>query len=171
MSVVGSDGIARTQSAGAASNLGVEAELNVRPTRWLNVFGNVGYIDGGIDEGNDFAPQFSGARFRLQPEWQAAAGFTIDAPLGNGLRFFATPSVTYRSRIFFEVPNNIAISQGPVTLVNARAGVSFADDRFELAGFIRNALDGIICSTRAIPVEASAFQPSSRPNRACTAPS
>lgn len=141
VSVVGSDGIARTQSAGTASNLGVEAELSVRPTSWLNVFGNVGYIDGGIDEGNDFAPQFSGARFRLQPEWQAAAGFTIDAPLGNGLRFFATPSVTYRSRIFFEVPNNIAISQGPVTLVNARAGVSFADNRFELAGFIRNALD------------------------------
>jgi outer membrane receptor protein involved in Fe transport len=55
------------------------------------------------------------------------------------MRFFATPSVTYRSRIFFEVPNNRAISQGPVTLVNARAGVSFAEERFELAGFIRNA--------------------------------
>jgi outer membrane receptor protein involved in Fe transport len=141
VSVVGSDGIARTQSAGTASNLGVEAELSVRPTRWLNLFGNVGYIDGGIDDKPEIAPAFRGARFRLQPEWQAAAGFTIDAPLGNDLRFFATPSVTYRSRIFFEVPNNIAISQGPVTLVNARAGVSFADERFELAGFVRNALD------------------------------
>ena len=141
VSVVGSDGIARTQSAGTASNLGVEAELNVRPTRWLNVFGNVGYINGGIDDKPEIAANFRGARFRLQPEWQAAAGFTIDAPLGNGMRFFATPSVTYRSRIFFEVPNNIAISQGPVTLVNARAGVGFAGDRFELAGFIRNALD------------------------------
>jgi outer membrane receptor protein involved in Fe transport len=141
VSVVGSDGIARTQSAGTASNLGVEAELSVRPTRWLNLFGNVGYIDGGIDDKPEIAPAFRGARFRLQPEWQAAAGFTIDAPLDNGLRFFATPSVTYRSRIFFEVPNNIAISQGPVTLVNARAGISFADERFELASFIRNALD------------------------------
>jgi iron complex outermembrane receptor protein len=141
VSVVGPDGIARTQSAGTASNLGVEAELNIRPTAWLNVFGNVGYIDGGIDEDNSFAPQFSGARFRLQPEWQAAGGFTIDAPLGGGMRFFATPSVTHRSRIFFEVPNNLAISQGPVTLVNARAGVSFAEDRYELAGFIRNAFD------------------------------
>ncbi|WP_315760580.1 TonB-dependent receptor [Sphingomonas sp. Y38-1Y] len=139
VSVLGADGVARTQSAGTASNLGVEAELTVRPTRWFSLFGNVGYIDGGIDEDNSFAPQFSGARFRLQPEWQAAGGFTIDAPLGGGMRLFATPSVTYRSRIFFEVPNNIALSQGPVTLVNARAGVSFADERFELAGFIRNA--------------------------------
>jgi outer membrane receptor protein involved in Fe transport len=77
----------------------------------------------------------------LQPEWQGAAGFTIDKDLGNGMRLFATPSVTYRSRIFFEVPNNPLISQDAVTLVNARAGVSFADDRYEIAGFIRNAFD------------------------------
>lgn len=141
VSVQQANGTSITQSAGTASNLGVEAELNVRPTKWLSLFGNVGYIDGGIDRNNCFAPQFSGARFRLQPEWQAAGGLTIDAPLGGGMRFFATPSVTYRSRIFFEVPNNRAISQGPVTLVNARAGVSFAEERFELAGFIRNATD------------------------------
>ena len=130
-----------TQSAGAASNLGVEAEIAVEATDWLSFFGNVGYIDGGIDEDNSFAPEFSGARFRLQPEWQAAAGFTVDYPLGGGARLFATPSITHRSRIYFEVPNSEVTSQGPVTLVNARAGVSFADDRYEIAGFIRNAFD------------------------------
>ncbi|MEZ0495241.1 TonB-dependent receptor [Sphingomonas sp. IW22] len=140
VSVVGADGVTRTQSVGSASNLGVEAELTVRPTRWLSLFGNVGYIEGGIDD-DPANGRFAGNRFRLQPEWQAAGGFTIDAPLGGGMRFFATPTVTHRSRIFFEVPNNPAISQGPVTLVNARAGVSFADERFELAGFIRNAFD------------------------------
>ena len=141
VSVQQGNGTSITQSAGTASNLGVEAEATVRPARWLSVFGNVGWIDGGIDRNARFASTFSGARFRLQPEWQAAGGVTIDAPLGRGMRVFATPSVTYRSRIFFEVPNNRAISQGPVTLVNARAGVSFADERFELAGFIRNAFD------------------------------
>ncbi|WP_033921012.1 TonB-dependent receptor [Sphingomonas sp. 37zxx] len=139
VSVLLPNGMTQTQSAGTASNLGVEAEVSIRPTSWFNVFANGSYIDGGIDEGNNFAPQFSGARFRLQPEWQAAAGFTVNAPVGNGMRFFATPTVTYRSRIFFEVPNNRAISQGPVTLVNARAGLSFMDEQFELAGFIRNA--------------------------------
>ena len=34
--------------------------------------------------------------------------------------------------MFFELPNSALLSQGPVTLVNARAGVSFADDRFEM---------------------------------------
>ena len=141
VSVIQPDGRSLTQSAGTASNLGVEAELLLRPTRWFNVFGNVAYIDGGIDEDNSFAPAFSGARFRLQPEWQAAAGFTFDKAVGRGMRAFVTPSITYRSRIFFEVPNNPLISQGPVTLVNARGGMSFADERFELVGFVRNALD------------------------------
>ena len=141
VSVVQPNGTSLTQSAGTASNLGVEAEVNLRLASWFNAFGNVGYIDGGIDRNAAFATTFSGARFRLQPEWQAAAGFTLNAPLGGGMRVFATPTVTHRSRIFFEVPNNIAISQGPVTLVNAKAGLSFADERFELAGFIRNAFN------------------------------
>jgi outer membrane receptor protein involved in Fe transport len=141
VSVVQPDGRTVTESAGTASNLGVEAEVSVRPTRWFNLFGNLAYIDGGIDENNDFAPAFSGARFRLQPEWQAAGGFTLDAPVGNGMRAFVTPSITYRSRIFFEIPNNPLISQDAVTLVNVRGGVSFAEEQFELAGFIRNALD------------------------------
>jgi len=130
-----------TQSAGSAKNLGVEGELAVDLTDWFQVFGNFGFIDGGIDEDGAFSPAFSGARFRLQPEFQASGGFSIDAPISNGVRFFATPSVTHRSTIFFQVPNDPLISQGPVTLVNARAGVSFADDRFEIAGFIRNAFD------------------------------
>ncbi len=141
VSVTQDDGSTRTESAGKASNLGVEAEVNLRPTDWVSVFGNVGYIDGGIDENDGFASAFSGARFRLQPEWQAAAGFTLDLPLGADMRLFATPSVTYRSRIYFEVPNSELISQGPVTLVNARAGVAFGDDRYEIAGFIRNAFN------------------------------
>jgi iron complex outermembrane recepter protein len=128
-----------TQSAGSATNKGVEAEVQLRPARWLTVFGNIGYIDGGIDNRPDIAVNFRGARFRLQPEVQAAGGFTIDADLGS-FRLFATPSVTYRSRLFFETPNNPAIAQGPVTLVNVRAGIGFGE-RFEIAAFARNLFD------------------------------
>ncbi|NLR70406.1 TonB-dependent receptor [Novosphingobium sp. ERN07] len=141
VSVQQSNGTTVTQSAGTASNLGVEAEVAIKAADWLQVFGNVGYIDGGIDKDNTFAPAFSGARFRLQPEWQAAGGFTINAPVTDGVRFFVTPSVTYRSKIFFELPNRDLLSQGPVTLVNVRGGVSFADGRYEISAFMRNATD------------------------------
>ncbi|MEP2988313.1 MAG: TonB-dependent receptor [Parasphingorhabdus sp.] len=130
-------GTTTTLSAGTASNFGVEAEVNVRAADWLNLFANIGYIDGGIDDkpGNG---NLAGSRFRLQPEVQAASGFTIDYPINDSTRIFATPSVTYRGRIFFETPNNILTSQAAVTLVNLRAGISFANDRFEIAGFARN---------------------------------
>lgn len=140
VSVTGSDGVTRTVSAGTASNLGVEAEVAIQPTSWLNIFANGGYIDGGIDD-KPANGRFAGDKFRLQPRFQAAAGFTIDAPMGNGMRVFATPSLTYRSKIYFEVPNSEAISQKGVMLVNLRAGVSFAEDRYEISAFVRNATD------------------------------
>lgn len=130
-------GTTTTLSAGSATNFGVEAEVNVRAADWLSLFANIGYIDGGIDDtlGNG---NLAGSRFRLQPEVQAAGGFTVDYPINDSTRFFATPSITYRSRVFFEAPNSNLISQPSVTLVNLRAGVSFADERFEIAGFARN---------------------------------
>lgn len=137
VSVTGTDGVNRTVSAGTASNLGVEAEVAIQPTSWLNIFANGGYIDGGIDN-KEANGRFAGDQFRLQPKFQSAAGFTIDAPLGNGMRVFATPSLTYRSKIYFEVPNTEAISQKAVMLANVRAGIGFADDRYEISGFIRN---------------------------------
>jgi outer membrane receptor protein involved in Fe transport len=128
-----------TVSAGSAANLGVEGELAIDIADWLNVFGNFGYIDGGVDD-TPANGNLAGSRFRLQPEWQASGGFSVDYDFG-GVRFFATPTITHRSTIFYTVPNSALLSQGPVTLVNARAGVSFADGRFEIAGFIRNAFD------------------------------
>ncbi|WP_333572617.1 TonB-dependent receptor [Sphingomonas sp.] len=127
-----------TESAGSASNLGFEAEGQLRPTSWLTVFGNAGFIDGGIDNTKSNGI-YANNRFRLQPRLQWAAGFTVDAPVGNGMRVFATPSVTYRSKIFFEIPNKEAISQDKVTLVNVKAGLSFAEGRYEIAGYVRNA--------------------------------
>jgi iron complex outermembrane recepter protein len=140
VSVILPNGTTQTQSAGTATNKGVEAELTIKPASWLSVFGNIGYIDGGIDNKPTIAANFRGAKFRLQPDVQAAAGFTIDAPMG-GITFFATPSVTYRSKIFFEIPNNNLISQEAVTLVNVNAGFRFGGDRFEVSAFARNLLN------------------------------
>ena len=140
VSIVQRDLTTLTESAGTATNKGIEAELTIKPTSWLSVFGNIGYIDGGIDDKPTIAANFRGAKFRLQPEVQASGGFTINAPLGD-VTFFATPSVTYRSSMFFEIPNNPLISQDAVTLVNVNAGLRFADDRFEISAFARNLLN------------------------------
>ena len=101
------------------------------------MFVNGAYIDGGIDNRADIAANFRGAKFRLQPDYKASAGLIIDADLG-GMNVFATPSITYRSKIFFETPNLEARSQGPVTLVNVVGGVRFGEGRYEISAFARN---------------------------------
>lgn len=141
VSIVRDDGSIVTASAGSAANFGIEAEIQAQASDNLNIFANVGYIDGGIEDKPSIAANFRGARFRLQPEFQASAGFTLEDTIGDNLRWFATPSLTFRSKIFFEVPNNPIISQPEVTLVNLRAGLAAADGRWEVAAYARNLLD------------------------------
>jgi iron complex outermembrane receptor protein len=127
----------RTESAGSATNYGVEAELNLRISKNLNLFGNGSWIKANVDS-NPLYPAFSGDRFRLQSEWQAAAGGTATLPITEKLELFVTPTVTYRSSLFFELPNNPVTSQGPVTLVNLRAGIQDPGGKWQLMGFATN---------------------------------
>ena len=129
-----------TVSAGSATNKGAEADINVRVGRNLNLFANGNYIDAKVDVDPNF-PAFSGDNFRLQSQWQAAAGGTLNLPLSESLEVFATPTVTHRSRVWFELPNNPLTSQGPVTLVNLRAGIRDPDRKWEIIGFATNLLD------------------------------
>ena len=129
-----------TASAGGASNKGVEAEVSARFGRNLNLFASGAYIDARVDE-NPAYPTFSGDRFRLQSEWQGAAGGTLTLPISDRIEFFATPTVTYRSSVFFELPNNPVTSQGPVTLVNLRAGVQDPGGKWQLLGYATNLFD------------------------------
>ncbi|WP_375271584.1 TonB-dependent receptor [Sphingomonas sp.] len=137
VSVTQPNGTALTQSAGSAKNPGVEFEGTYRVSPILSAFGSFAYIDGKIDRGNNVALTFAGARFRLQPKTTASGGINLRVPLGTAT-FYAVPSATYQSKVFFELPNSDAISQSGYTLVNLRAGVEFADGRYRLGGFARN---------------------------------
>ncbi|HXH15772.1 MAG TPA: TonB-dependent receptor [Sphingomonas sp.] len=136
VSVTQADGSARTESAGSAKNLGVELEGNMKIASYLTAFATFAYIDGGIADKP--AGSFAGNRFRLQPDTTASGGLTLRLPVG-GATLYATPSINYRSKVFFELPNNPAISTPGYTLVNARAGLEFAQGRYSVGGFVRNA--------------------------------
>jgi len=133
-------GQAVPRNAGSATNSGVEGEVSFRPSRNLLLFGNAAWIDAGIDDRPENGI-FAGDRFRLQPEWQAAAGIDARLPLGEAVELFVTPTLTHRSRIFFELPNRPGIEQGPVTLVNLRAGLGDRAGRWQLTGFVTNLFD------------------------------
>ena len=136
---VTNNGVTTTQSAGKAQNPGVEAEAALKLGRMLTLFGNFAYVDGKIANDVSYGV-FSGAQFRLQPKYSASGGATLRVPVG-GLTFYATPSATWQSKVFFELPNSDAISQGAYALVNVRAGVELAGGRYRIGGFARNLLD------------------------------
>lgn len=143
--VAGEDGqLTRPFNAGQANNFGVEVEAAYAPSRNLRIFGTYAYIDAKIGRPEDAADdtRFVGSRFRLQPDHTASAGIDASIPLGDGgAELFATPTVTYQSRVFFEQPNTALISQDGYTLVNLRAGVRFGDGRYQITGFARNLFD------------------------------
>ncbi len=128
-----------TRNAGSASNFGIETELSWSPTRTITLFGNAAYIDAKIADKPENGI-FAGDRFRLQSKWQAAGGVDARFPLTDRFDLFVTPTATYQSTLFFELPNRPLISQGPVALVNVRGGIETRDGRWQLLGFARNAL-------------------------------
>ena len=126
-----------TLSAGSAKNVGVELEGNLKLAPVLSLFGTFGYIDSKISD-TDTNGNYGGSRFRLQPKFTASAGALLRVPVG-GATVYATPTVTYKSKVFFEIPNSEAISQRGFTLFNLRAGLEFAAGKYSVGGFVRNA--------------------------------
>lgn len=128
------------ENAGDASNQGVEVEMNAQPAEGFSLFANLAYIDASIDDkaANGI---FAGNRFRLQSEWAASAGATVRQPVGNDYAAFLTATWTYESDKFFELPNNPAIAEQDVHLVNLRGGFSGGGGRWEVNGFVTNLFD------------------------------
>ncbi|RZT53261.1 outer membrane receptor protein involved in Fe transport [Sphingomonas sp. BK036] len=126
-----------TLSAGSAKNVGVELEGNLKLAPVLSFFGTFSYIDSKISD-TDTNGNYGGSRFRLQPKFTASAGALLRVPVG-GATVYATPTVTYKSKVFFEIPNSEAISQRGFTLFNLRAGLEFAAGKYNVGGFVRNA--------------------------------
>ncbi|MDE0932922.1 MAG: TonB-dependent receptor [Novosphingopyxis baekryungensis] len=135
-------GTIRPINAGTAQNFGVEVEGSYRVSPQLRLFANYAYIDSKIGNPADGGSlEFVDSRFRLTPEHSASGGIEFDAELANGVGIFLTPTVTFQSRVYFEVPNSPLTTEDGYTLVNLRGGVSFDDGRYEIAGFARNLLD------------------------------
>jgi iron complex outermembrane recepter protein len=130
---------ARIESADA-TNKGIEAEVSAALGPNVTLFANGSYINARVNDDARFG-NFAGDRFRLQPEWQGAIGGTFNLPLSDGIELFVTPTVTHRSSLFFELPNNPVTSQGPVTLANLRGGIRQPDGRWELLGYATNLFD------------------------------
>ena len=133
-----------TANAGSATNLGVEAEIRALLGSNLEVFANAAWIDAEIDDDSSNG-NLAGNKFRLQPEWTAAAGVFYTQPIGASLELIGTAVYSYRSEVFFEPENapiaGLDISEDAYSLLNLRFGIQNPAQGWSLVAFANNALD------------------------------
>lgn len=127
-------------SLGKSRIYGAELEIVSRPVRSLTVRGSLATLDARVKEGmitgglTDAAgktlpssPKFSGS---LAVDWEAMALPAVRLRLhGDG---------TYSARQYFELYNEMRISQGGYAIVNARLSLVSHDDRWEAGIWGRN---------------------------------
>ncbi|WP_114953081.1 TonB-dependent receptor [Sphingosinicella terrae] len=138
-------------NAGEAEAYGFEGQARWRAGSGLSLFATYAFnhsrFTTGVRDGN---------RFRLSPDHSLSLGAIIGADIGPGRLSFA-PSLTWRSRVYFDDDNDrpdlqtVATgaliadlvqdeTQGGYALVNARLGYTL-DDRYEIELFVNNLLD------------------------------
>ena len=136
--------INQTKDSGEASATGFEAAVNYTFSNSVNAFANYGFIDATFDdEDSDGNPQeLAGNTFRLTPKHSFSAGVNVNARLSDNWGFTLTPTMSYKSRVFFEEDNQETnlISQAAYTLVNLRAGITY-QQKYNLSFFANNLLD------------------------------
>jgi iron complex outermembrane receptor protein len=141
-----SPGVIDITNAADAKVDGVEIEAQARPATWLQLGGNLAYLDAKYENytsalrpGN-IRFDASGNRLNLAPKWSYTLHAQVDAPIGEGSAF-ARAEYSHRTRQFFTASNSGFDVQSGYGLINASAGYTFPGDRLQLILFGRNLAD------------------------------
>lgn len=131
-------------NAGAATNIGVEADIRAMLGGNLEIFTNLAWIDAEIDDDSNNGT-LAGNRFRLQPEWTTSTGLLYSTGLTGDLNLTGSLVYSYRSDIFFEPENapvaGLDIAEDSFSLVNLRVGIANERKGWALSLFANNVLD------------------------------
>lgn len=122
--------ITRT-NVGESTIQGIEVEAVLRPTRNFTISGGLGltdydYQDLGSAAGISGAPCLSCKPIRV-PDTTYNVGAEYVVPAGGMGEFSLGADFNYRSRVFYDLPNNIGNSQAGFGLLNAHIGWTSLD--------------------------------------------
>ncbi|MDX2235441.1 MAG: TonB-dependent receptor [Hyphomonadaceae bacterium] len=140
-------------NAGRATIRGVEAEVDVRPTRSLSFDANVSYLDDRFDAVE--AVRFGGAaptsvpvtlasRLAYVPEWQGSVAAELDSTLPGDFALTTRADVVFTGAQFFDTGNTVEIAQTKdVTTLNLAASLEPPSGRWRLRIAGKNVTDEI----------------------------
>lgn len=124
---------------------GLELEAALRVLERFSVHTSFGYTDPKIEA---FSPPpgyrgeastYIGREPPRVSKITANLGFDVDIPISEGLYLFLRPDYRFIGRYFWNLENSYR--RPNQELLNVRAGLGDADDRWAITGFIQNALN------------------------------
>jgi outer membrane receptor protein involved in Fe transport len=154
--VVGNAAKMRTQ--------GVETDARWLAAQWLTVMGSVAYLDARFTDFEDAgctneqfnayeaahpgdrakcSQDMSGERVFLAPEWTSSLAFITVNEISDTLLLNGGLDFNFRDNYFLDADNDEHLVQHAFTLINARIGISNADDTWEIALLGKNLTDKV----------------------------
>jgi iron complex outermembrane receptor protein len=132
-------------NAQKARTYGVEGSLDWRPIPALTLGLNLGYLNAKftkfeVNSVDYYYTNFDGHQMPNAPEFQMAFNAGLDQPISPDWRLVSNLLVSHTSRVLYAEGGGIQPDavQNPFWLVNVRAGLRMANDRFGLAVFANN---------------------------------
>lgn len=122
---------------------GAEIQLILRPVDGLTLNGGLTYVDSKIGNFTNFDPfgaprNFQGEAYPNTPKWQASLAADYEFPVSGNLNAFVGANATMRSKTNGGLGENAILKIDGYTLVDLRAGVASADERWKLSLWGRN---------------------------------
>ncbi|VWX47299.1 TonB-dependent receptor [Novosphingobium sp. 9U] len=108
---------------------GGELEVTARPTDGLSLTASAVYVKSKIDRytgvnAGGVTADFAGSSVPFTPEWQVGANARYETEIGNGLKAFISPQLTYRSKTYAIVGETPDYKIGAFTLLDGQLGVT-----------------------------------------------
>lgn len=144
------------RNAGELRSRGVEIDFIAAPWDGMTVNGGLAFVDA-IFESYTGAPctvpqratggcpsgfqDLSGQRLHNNPKWQYSLAAQQDFVLGSGVGAYMRGEWAWRDEVIYGGDLNPDTTQAAFGVANFRAGMTFLDGRYEIAGFVLNAFD------------------------------
>jgi iron complex outermembrane recepter protein len=128
-------------NADKAKTKGIDAELSVTPVTGLVLSAQLGLVKGTLtrfqSNRDPSLPDYSGNRLPLAPRQSMNLSANWEHPIGPGVAGLFL-NANYRSSVYFDTSNNAYAAQKGYWLGNARLSYAIEDEKWEVAGFVRN---------------------------------
>jgi iron complex outermembrane receptor protein len=135
-----------TENAADATIKGIEAELTVRPSDWLEVGGTYSYLDAKYDSfygtpDISGTGDFSGNRMRQAPQHLASGYVELSQTTASGARITAHVSGRYQSKLYTNADNNPLDVIPGYFIGDAWLSWTAPDRRWDIQGWVKNFTD------------------------------